>query len=65
MKRILLIFLLILPLKVLALIEVDITRGNLNPFQLLYLHCQLMKIQEKVFKILLKKKILEKKFLKL
>jgi len=32
MKKIILIFfILILPLKALALIEVDITRGNLNP----------------------------------
>ena len=47
----------VIPFKAFALIEVDITRGNLNPLPLQFHHYQLMNNLEKVLKIFLKNKI--------
>ena len=66
MKKILLIFLLInIPFKLLALIEVDITRGNLNPLPIAVSPLSIDENSRKSFQNIIKKKILEKKFLKL
>ena len=57
-KKILILLFILIPIKANALIEVDITRGNLNPLPLAVSPYQLMKNLEKVLKKYLKKKIL-------
>ena len=63
MKKILLIILLIIyPIKVLALIEVDITRGNLNPLPIAVSPLSIDESSRESFKKILKKKILDQKY---
>ena len=61
MLRILFLLFLLIPSKTFALIEVDITRGNLNPLPIavspLSIDNESKKSFEKIFKKLLKKKI--------
>ena len=57
MNRILYIFfLIIIPVKALALIEVDITRGNLNPLPIAVSPLSIDKVSKETFEKLLKKK---------
>ena len=58
MKKFLILFLLILnfPIKSFGLIEVDITRGNLNPLPLAVSPLSIDEKSRKSFEILLKKK---------
>ena len=57
MKKILLIFLLInIPFKLLALIEVDITRGNLNPLPIAVSPLSIDENSRKSFQNIIKKK---------
>ena len=51
------IFVLLLPLKVNALIEVDITRGNLNPLPIAVSPMSIDESSRKNFEKILKKKI--------
>ena len=64
MKKFLISFLLILifPIKSFGLIEVDITRGNLNPLPLAVSPLSIDEKSRKSFEKLLKKKTLVKKF---
>ena len=63
-KKLILLFLMsLLPLKAFALIEVDITRGNLNPLPLAVSPLSIDDKSKKVLKKFLKKKILDLKFL--
>ena len=66
MKKIILILLLssiIFPFKAFALIEVDITRGNLNPLPVAVSPLSIDESSRKNFEKILKKKILVQKFL--
>ena len=64
MSRILFtVLLIILPIKSFALIEVDITRGNLNPLPIAVSPLSIDEDSRKNFEKILKKKILELKFL--
>ena len=56
MIRILFIILLIIPFKALALIEVDITRGNLNPLPIAVSPMSIVEKSRKNFEKILKKK---------
>jgi len=63
-KNFIILFLIaLIPIKAFALIEVDITRGNLNPLPLAVSLYLLMINPKKVLKRYLKKKILVLKFL--
>ena len=63
MKKFLLIILLIVcPIKVLALIEVDITRGNLNPLPIAVSPLSIDESSRESFKKILKKKILDQRY---
>jgi len=61
-KKILILLFILIPINANALIEVDITRGNLNPLPLAVSPYQSMKSLEKVLKKYLKKKILVLKY---
>ena len=61
-KKILILLFILIPINANALIEVDITRGNLNPLPLAVSPYQLMKSLEKVLNKYLKKKILVLKY---
>ena len=62
MLRIILIFyFIILPLKAFALIEVDITRGNLNPLPIAVSPLSIDETSRQSFEKILKKKILVQK----
>jgi TolB protein len=62
-KNFLILFLILLiPIKAFALIEVDITRGNLNPLPLAVSPLSIMINLKKVLKKFLKEKILGLKF---
>ena len=52
----------LLPVKSFGLIEVDITRGNLNPLPLAVSPLSIDENSKKSFEKLLKKKILDRKF---
>ena len=60
--RYLLILIVLLPVKAFALIEVDITRGNLNPLPVAVSPLSIDKSSKDNFKKLLKKKILDQKY---
>ena len=63
-KNFIILFLIILiPINAFALIEVDITRGNLNPLPLAVSPLSIDDNLKKVLKKFLKKKILDLKFL--
>ena len=63
-KNLFILFLIFLiPNKAFALIEVDITRGNLNPLPLAVSPLSIDDNSKKVLKIFLKKRILDLKFL--
>jgi TolB protein len=64
MKKIFIILFLMIvfPIKAFALIEVDITRGNLNPLPLAVSPLSIDENLKKVLKIFSKKKILDLKF---
>ena len=63
MKRFLVtIILIILPIKTFALIEVDITRGNLNPLPIAVSPLSIDENSRLNFEKILKKKILDQKF---
>ena len=63
MKKFLqIILLIILPLKAYALIEVDITRGNLNPLPVAVSPLSIDEESKNSFEKLLKKRILAQKF---
>ena len=62
---IILFFIFILPTNALGLIEVDITRGNLNPLPIAVSPLSIDDESKKSFEKTLKKKILDQKFLKL
>ena len=65
MKKIILIFfILILPLKALALIEVDITRGNLNPLPIAVSPLSIDENSRQNFEKILKKKKYRIRYLK-
>ena len=61
-KLIFICLFLIIPIKAFALIEVDITRGNLNPLPLAVSPLSLMKILKKALKKFLIKRILDLRF---
>ena len=65
MKKLLVLLLIILshPIKAFGLIEVDITRGNLNPLPLAVSPLSIDEKSKKSFENLLKKKTLVMKFL--
>ena len=64
MNRFLTLFLILfIPTNSLALIEVDITRGNLNPLPLAVSPLSIDEKSKKSFEKILKKKILDLKFL--
>ena len=56
------ILIIFLPIKALALIEVDITRGNLNPLPIAVSPLSIDENSRKNFEKILKKKILVQKF---
>ena len=60
--RYLFILLIIIPIKAFALIEVDITRGNLNPLPVAVSPLSIDNESKENFKKILKKKILDQKF---
>ena len=63
MKKYFVLFLfLVIPIKTQALIEVDITRGNLNPLPIAVSPLSIDKDSKENFDRLLKKKILARKF---
>jgi TolB protein len=63
-KNFIILFLIaLIPIKAFALIEVDITRGNLNPLPLAVSPLSIDDKSKKVLKKFLKKKILVLKFL--
>ena len=63
MKKIIsVVFLIIFPFKAFALIEVDITRGNLNPLPVAVSPLSIDENSRKNFEKILKKKILVQKF---
>jgi TolB protein len=63
-KNLFILFLIFLiPIKAFALIEVDITRGNLNPLPLAVSPLSIDDKSKKSFENILKKKILDLKFL--
>ena len=64
-KYILLLLILFTPIKSYGLIEVDITRGNLNPLPVAVSPLSIDEKSRKSFEGLLKKIILAKKFLQL
>ena len=55
-RNLLLVFFIILPFKALALIEVDITRGNLNPLPIAVSPLSIDENSRKNFEKILKKK---------
>ena len=64
MRRILFIILfIILPIKAFALIEVDITRGNLNPLPIAVSPLSIDEDSRQNFEKIIKKKILVQRFL--
>ena len=66
MKNFLITLIIILiPVKSFGLIEVDITRGNLNPLPIAVSPLSIDESQEKILKIFLKKKISVQKYLQL
>ena len=66
MRNLIILFLIfIIPTKALGLIEVDITRGNLNPLPIAVSPLSIDDESKKSFEKTLKKKILGQKFLKL
>ena len=62
-KYILILFLISIQFKSYALIEVDITRGNLNPLPIAVSPLSIDDQSKKEFEKILKKKILGQKFL--
>ena len=56
MKKLFLIIFLLFPINVLALIEVDITRGNLNPLPIAVSPLSIDEASRKNFEKILKKK---------
>ena len=60
--RYLFILLVLLPIKAFALIEVDITRGNLNPLPVAVSPLAIDKNSKDNIKKMLKKKILDQKY---
>ena len=63
-KNFIILFLItLIPIEAFALIEVDITRGNLNPLPLAVSPLSIDEKSKKSFEKILKKKILELKFL--
>ena len=66
MRNLIILFLIfIVPTNALGLIEVDITRGNLNPLPIAVSPLSIDDESKKSFEKTLKKKILDQKFLKL
>ena len=61
-KKILILLFILIPINANALIEVDITRGNLNPLPLAVSPLSIDENLEKVLKKYLKKKILDLKY---
>ena len=61
-KKIIILFIILIPTNVFALIEVDITRGNVNPLPLAVSPLSINNESIKSFEKILKKKILELKF---
>lgn len=61
-KKIITLFLILIPINSYALIEVDITRGNLDPLPVAVSPLSIDEKSRKSFEKVLKKKILEKKF---
>ena len=61
-KKITILFLILLPFNAFALIEVDITRGNLNPLPLAVSPLSIDETSRKSFEKILKKKILDQKY---
>ena len=57
LKKIILFFIILIPVKAFALIEVDITRGNLDPLPLAVSPLSIDESSKKTFEKLLKKKI--------
>ena len=63
-KNFIILFLIaLIPIKAFALIEVDITRGNLNPLPLAVSPLSIDNTSKKALKKFLKRKILDLKFL--
>ena len=63
LKKIILFFIIIIPVNAFALIEVDITRGNLDPLPLAVSPLSIDENSKKSFEKILKKRILDRKFL--
>ena len=61
-KKILILLFILIPIKANALIEVDITRGNLNPLPLAVSPLSIDEESRKVLKKYLKKKILAPRY---